>query len=43
MSEMVKCPKCGETVEKGAETCPNCGEPIKDYFVWKEVLEKLDK
>ena len=24
----MKCPACGETIEKGAQECPECGEPI---------------
>lgn len=41
--EMVKCPKCGVLVEKGTEQCPKCGEPVKAYYVYKEMMEKLKK
>ena len=41
--EMVKCPKCGVLVAKGTEQCPKCGEPVKAYYVYKEMKEKLGK
>ena len=39
----VKCPKCGLMVDKGTVQCPKCGEPVKAYYVYKEMAEKLDK
>ena len=41
--EKVKCPKCGVLVAKGTEQCPKCGEPVKAYYVYKEMMEKLKK
>ncbi len=41
--DMVKCPKCKVLVKKSTEQCPKCGEPVKAYYVYKEMLEKLEK
>ena len=39
----VPCPKCKTLVPKGTEQCPKCGEPVKAYYVYKEMKEKLNK
>ena len=41
--EKVKCPKCGLLVIKSTEQCPKCGEPVKAYYVYKEMKEKINR
>ena len=41
--EKVKCPKCGFEVKQGTELCPKCGEPVKDYYVYQKIREKVEK
>ena len=41
--EKVNCPKCGLLVIKSTEQCPKCGEPVKAYYVYKEMKEKINR
>ncbi len=41
--EKIKCPKCGFEVKQGTELCPKCGEPVKDYYVYQKIREKVEK
>lgn len=41
--EKVKCLKCGFEVKQGTELCPKCGEPVKDYYVYQKIREKVEK
>lgn len=41
--EKVKCPKCGFEVKQGTELCPKCGEPVKDYYVYQKIREKVEQ
>lgn len=41
--EKVKCQKCGFEVKQGTELCPKCGEPVKDYYVYQKIREKVEK
>ena len=43
MREKVKCPRCGFEAAPETEACPKCGEPVKDYYVYKKMLEKLEE
>ena len=32
-----------EDVKQGTELCPKCGEPVKDYYVYQKIREKVEK
>lgn len=38
----MKCPLCGEELNKKARVCPECGEPLKDKFK-KDAKDRKDR